>query len=185
MRRFHHGTNGLIGAIDLNHSRSRTDFGKGFYMGNNLGVARRWAISQSMTSETPTVMRYILKDEVFNLSDGCLNRLWFSAPTVEWLNFVRDNRIISNPGQLSIEPRHNFDIVYGPIANDKIADVVDEYVDGLVTATEAIQRVRVVPSVFQISFHTTLALSYIDQQLTEYQRKIRNNTWSAWEKADA
>jgi len=41
MRRFHHGTNKIIHAIDLSLCRSRTDFGKGFYMGNNLGEARR------------------------------------------------------------------------------------------------------------------------------------------------
>ena len=31
MRRFYHGTNIVIGDIDLSHSRSRTDFGKGFH----------------------------------------------------------------------------------------------------------------------------------------------------------
>ena len=183
MRRFHHGTNMIIGAIDLSISRSRTDFGKGFYMGNNLGVARKWALSQSMASETPTVMRYVLRDELFDLTESCLKRLWFSAPTVEWLNFVRDNRRISLLNVQTKEPRHDFDIIYGPIANDKVADVVDEYVDGLITADEAIQRVKVVPSVYQMSFHTALALTYIDQQLTEYQCRIKGNTWSAWETA--
>jgi hypothetical protein len=48
MRRFHHGTNLVIGAIDLYRSRARTDFGKGFYMGNNLGEARKWAVSQTI-----------------------------------------------------------------------------------------------------------------------------------------
>ena len=67
MRRFHHGTNRVIGTIDLSLSRSRTDFGKGFYMGNNLGVARKWAVSQSMAAEIPTVMRYVLSDALFNL----------------------------------------------------------------------------------------------------------------------
>ena len=184
MRRFHHGTFAKIGAIDLNKSRSRTDFGKGFYMGNNLGVARKWAISQSMASDTPVVVRYVLRDEIFDLCEGSLNRLWFTAPTVEWLDFVRDNRRIDVPNAPDKEPRHDFDIVYGPIANDKVADVVDEYVDGLITADEAIQRVKVVPSVFQMSFHTSLALTYVDQQLTEYQWRGKSNKWSAWEKAD-
>jgi len=48
MRRFHHGTNMVINSIDLGKSRSRTDFGKGFYLGSNLGEARKWAISQSL-----------------------------------------------------------------------------------------------------------------------------------------
>ena len=120
MRRFHHGTSVVIGALDLSMSRSRTDFGKGFYMGNNLGVARKWAISQSMATETPTVMRYVLSNVVFDLNDSSLNRLWFSAPTAEWLDFVRDNRKMIASNAQSTEPRHNYDIVFGPIANDKI-----------------------------------------------------------------
>ena len=184
MRRFHHGTNRKIGAIDLSYSRFRTDFGKGFYMSNNLGVARKWALSQSMTVETPTVMRYILSDSLFNLSDNNLKRLWFYAPNVEWLDFVRYNRKIIEPNTSNMEPRHEYDVVYGPIANDKVADVVDEYIDGLITAEEAIQRVKVISSVFQLSFHTPFALTYINQTLTEYQQRTRDNKWSAWKKND-
>ena len=51
MKRFYHGTSMLIGDIDLSRSRNRTDFGKGFYMGTNLGESRKWAISQSMINE--------------------------------------------------------------------------------------------------------------------------------------
>jgi len=128
MRRFHHGTNTIIDAIDLALCRSRTDFGKGFYMGNNLGEARKWAISQSMATETPIVMRYVLSSGVFNIDDSNLNRLWFSSPTVQWLDFVRDNRRLVAPNTPNSEPRHNYDIVYGPIADDKVVDVVDEYI---------------------------------------------------------
>ena len=151
-------------------------------MGNNLGEARKWAISQSTAIEIPTVMRYVLSDVIFNFEDSSLTRLWFPSPTVEWLNFVRDNRRIVAHDIHNMEPRHDYDIVYGPIANDKVADVVDEYIDGSITANEAIWRVKVIPSVFQMSFHTPLALAYIDQTLTEYQQRIRNNKWSIWEK---
>jgi len=180
MRRFYHGTNIVIGNIDLSHSRSRTDFGKGFYMGNNLGVARRWAVSQSMIAETPTVMRYTLSDTVFNFNDSRLKRLWFTAPTVEWLDFIRDNRRTIGPYVQNTEPRHDYDLVYGPIADDKIADVVDEYIDGIITAEQAIRRTKVITSVFQLSFHTPFALTFIDQVLTEYQQRT-NGAWATWE----
>ena len=74
MKRFYHGSNNIISVINLDKSRSRTDFGKGFYMGNNLGEARKWAISQSMSSETPIVMRYVLDNVVFNMNDCCLKK---------------------------------------------------------------------------------------------------------------
>ena len=173
----------IINAINLSMSRSRTDFGKGFYMGNNLGEARKWAISQSMATETPTVMRYVLKDALFNFDDNSLKRLWFSSPSIGWLNFVRDNRRLTVTNTQNKEPRHDYDVVYGPIANDKVADVVDEYIDGLVTAEEAILRIRVIPSVYQISFHTPLALTCINQTMTEYQQRTNHGKWSVWEKA--
>ena len=139
-------------------------------------------MSQSIASEIPTVMRYELNNEIFNLKSSCLKKLWFSTPSVEWLDFVRDNRRISALKVHNTEPRHNYDIVYGPIANDKVVDVVDEYIDGLITAEEVILRVRVIPSVFQMSFHTPLALSFIDQTVTEFQQQIRGRTWSTWER---
>ena len=39
----YHGTNQIIREIDLSKGNLRTDFGKGFYLGSNLGVARDWA----------------------------------------------------------------------------------------------------------------------------------------------
>ena len=182
MKYYYHGTSMIIGNIDISKSRLRTDFGKGFYMGTNLGEARKWAISQSMTLEIPTLMRYVLSDVIFDFTDLSLKRLWFTAPTVEWLDFVRDNRKRLTPKSIQKEPRHDYDIVYGPIANDKVVDVVDEYIDGLISVDEAIRRVQVIPSVFQISFHTPFALSYIDQTKTEYQQRTKGNKWTEWKK---
>jgi len=182
MKRFYHGTTKVINVIDLSRSRSRTDFGKGFYLGDNLGESRKWAISQSMITETPTVMRYVLSDVIFNSENSPLRKCWFSAPTVDWLNFVRDNRKLFSPNSQGKEPRHDYDIVYGPIANDKVVDVVDEYIDGEITAEEAIKRVKVIPSVYQMSFHTSLALSFIDQSQTEFQQRTQNKKWSVWKK---
>jgi hypothetical protein len=182
MKRFYHGTNNKIGKIDLNRCRNRTDFGKGFYMGTNLGEARKWATSQSMRHETPTVMKYVLDDVIFKLDDTHLKRLWFNTPTVQWLDFVRDNRRIIAPSSSNREPRHDYDIVYGPIANDKVVDVVDEYIDGLINVDEAIRRVQVIQSVFQMSFHTPFAISFIKQESTEYQQRIKTNKWTEWKK---
>jgi hypothetical protein len=92
MKRFYHGTNMPFGKIDFSRCRLRTDFGKGFYIGTNLGVARRWAASQSMVHETATVMRYVLNDVIFNLNDNTLKRLWFSAPLLEtYTNLINLN----------------------------------------------------------------------------------------------
>ena len=56
----YHGTNQIIQGIDLNKGRNRTDFGKGFYLGSNLDVAREWAKARAVFSGAPIVMRYDL-----------------------------------------------------------------------------------------------------------------------------
>ena len=180
MRRYYHGTNMIFSDIDLNLCRLRTDFGKGFYIGTNLGVSREWAKSQSMRHEVPTVIRFVLSKVIFDLNDKSLKRCWFSSPSVDWLNFVRDNRSLVAQDLPNKEPRHDYDIVYGPIANDKVVDVVDEYIDGTISADEAIQRVKVIKSVYQISLHTQKALMYIEQSLTEYQQIIKGAKWTEW-----
>jgi hypothetical protein len=95
---------------------------------------------------------------------------------------ISNNRRIVTARGLTKEPRHDYDIVYGPIANDKVVDVVDEYIDGSISADEAIRRVKVIPSIFQMSFHTQLALDHIDQTRTEYQQRLNSNKWSEWER---
>ena len=176
IRHYYHGTTDVIETIDLSKSRFRTDFGKGFYLGTNLGIARDWAIDKTGIMGVPTVMRYVLDEVLFN--DEKIGKLWFDEPTSEWLDFIRDNRrIVSSDAPLSAEPRHSHDFVFGPIANDKIADVVDEYLDGHITTEEAIHRVRVMPSVFQLSLHTPLALSFL--RAAGFQQR-RSGKWSAW-----
>ena len=142
----YHGTNQIIREIDLSKGKLRTDFGKGFYLGSNLGVAREWAKGRASFSGAPIVMRYNLDRSVFN--DVNVNPCKFDTPTVEWLNFVRDNRRRNDKGIKAPEPRHAYGIVSGAIANDKVNFVVDDYIKGLITAEEAIKMIKAIPSVF-------------------------------------
>ncbi|MDR2569120.1 MAG: DUF3990 domain-containing protein [Oscillospiraceae bacterium] len=170
-----HGTDRKIGAIDFTKSRLRTDFGRGFYLSDKLGNARNWAIDKSSIFDVPTVMRYNVKDEA--LYDNVLKRRRFDNPTIEWLDFVRDNRQKSKIGSNNKEPRHFYDIVSGPMANDKVAIAVDKYCRGVLTVEEALNEVMAIKNVFQLSMHTLLALTYI--QSVSYSQ-YKNKKWSEW-----
>jgi len=170
-----HGTNMKIGNIDFDKSRLRTDFGKGFYLSDKLGNARDWAIDKSSISETPTVMHYEINKAI--LSDDSISRLRFDSPTLEWLNFVRDNRQKTTNSMSNKEPRHSYDIVSGPIANDKVAIAVEKYCRGKLSAEETLLEVKAIKNVFQLSMHTQLVLSYI--QSVSYSQFI-NKRWSEW-----
>ena len=176
IRYMYHGSDTVITTVNLNKSRLRTDFGKGFYLSSKLGVARDWAVDKSGPTKTPIVMRFALDTE--KLHEPELRVLRFDRPTVEWLDFIRDNRQINAIPGFSGEPRHNYDVVSGPIANDKVAKVVAEYIDGLINADDAIRRTKALPSVFQTSLHSLKALICIVQ--CEYQQRTINDKWTGW-----
>jgi len=172
---FYHGTNEVIGGIDFLKSRLRTDFGRGFYLSSEFDTARDWAMGKAGFSGVATVMRYEICDSLFN--DDALNYKKFAAPSIEWLDFISDNRQ-RNIGKKGLkEPRHYFDVVTGPIANDKVADVVDMYCKGKLTAEKAIEGVKALPSVIQMSFHTIQAFKHI-QSVTYSQ--LEKSKWSKW-----
>jgi hypothetical protein len=173
---FYHGTNAVIGDIDFNKCRLRTDFSRGFYISNKLGSAKDWAIGKAGFSGMPTVMRYEISRDIFN--DTSLSILRFDNPSAQWLDFIRDNRRRDIENNGAFEPRHNHDIVSGPIANDKVADVVDLYCKGRINAEEAITRAKALPIVFQLSLHTAQTLKFIDTVMYS-QRKGRK--WGEWQ----
>jgi len=173
---FYHGTDQIITVIDFGKSRLRTDFGRGFYLSDKLVNAQDWAIDKPTKLGIPTVMRYEIDDAIFH--DAHLKRLRFDKPTIEWLNFVRDNRRKSTPGVSKQELRHSYDLVIGPIADDKVAIAVDRYCRGVLSAEETLLEIRTIRDVSQLSLHSPQTLSYI--RLVSYsQRKTKR--WSYWQ----
>jgi len=172
-----HGTTQIILEIDLSKGRHRTDFGKGFYLGNNQEVAEKWARNRASFSGAPVVMRYLLDSAVF--SDNTVNPLFFDGPSVSWLDFVRDNRRKEDTGN-PYKPRHQHGVVRGPIANDKVNFVVEDYINGKITADEAIARTKAMPNALQISLHSEVALKYVQMADTQYKKFMPSGTWSEW-----
>ena len=172
---FYHGTNMIIGKIDLEKSRNRTDFGKGFYLSEKIGTAQGWATSRTeLRGGTPTILSYEINDDVFKL----YGKRFEPFPTLEWLEFISLNRQQSSSIKSDKkEPRHDYHWASGSIANDRIADVVDEYLAGDITADEAINRARVLPQTYQLSLHTPNAISLINEDNVVY-RQFKNGRWS-------
>ena len=170
----YHGTNDIISEINLSKSRNRTDFGKGFYLADKIGTAQNWATSRAeLRGGTPTVLSYEINDGIFMLNGKRFEPL----PTHEWLEFIAFNRQINPEHYGKKEPRHDYHWVSGPIADDRIADVVDDYLAGDTTADEAISRARVLPQTYQLCFHTQDAVSYVNDGVVTY-RQFKNGRWS-------
>ena len=109
----YHGTNMAFEAIDLMKSKPNKDFGRGFYLSADYNQAMEMAktkVEQLGTGFT-TVLRY----DVDDIAMRGLNVLRFDGYSEEWAKFILLNRNNS-----SSEPAHDYDIVIGPIANDRV-----------------------------------------------------------------
>ena len=89
------------------------------------------------------------------LTDGSLEFLSFDDYSVEWAKFVLKNRD-SNEKQ----PSHNYDVVYGPIADDGVTFQLRRYQAGVITIDRLVEELKYSKGItFQYFFGTELAIS--------------------------
>lgn len=145
-----HGTDADFEKVVLGRSHNRRDFGVGFYTTLLEPQAREWAYRLSLRNRTN---RYYVYQFQFEAS-AALKILRFESLNKEWLEFVKENR---SRGGL----QHDYDVVFGPVADDNTMETVQLYLSGVLTADEAVNRLRYAKVNNQISFHTEEALKYL------------------------
>lgn len=143
----YHGSSSYFDAIDLSKSHNRRDFGKGFYTTVLENQAKEWAYRLSLRDK---VDKYYVYQYLFNEKDT-LRIKRFVSLNQEWLEFIKENRA---KGGLP----HDYDVVIGPVADDNTMETVQLYIAGVLTANEAVERLRYNQVNNQISFHTPKAL---------------------------
>ena len=82
----------------------------------------------SLFKGAPVVQAYEF-DEIW-LSSSELNVLMFQSATRDWAEFIFKNR------NRNANFHHDFDIVYGPIANDGVAYLLGRFEEGTLTIDE-------------------------------------------------
>lgn len=107
----YHGSNLVIDRIDLTKSKPNKDFGQGFYLSADEKQANEMASFKSMQLGGEAVVSKFEFDESV-MEGNSLHIKIFESYSEEWADFVLANR----DGK-AVE---SFDIVYGPIANDKV-----------------------------------------------------------------
>jgi len=86
----------------------------------------------------------------------------------EWLTMIQNNRTLGGI-------QHNFDIIQGPVANDKTTRTIALYIAKIINANEAIERLQYNQINDQVSLHTPLALSHI-KILRKYKKGPANTS---------
>jgi len=109
----YHGTNIEFNEIDLMKSKPNKDFGRGFYLSPFFEQAMDMAETKVEQLEygAPIVLQYEVREEDLNN----LRVLRFDSYSEDWAKFILANR--NNKSGKAV---HDYDIVIGPIADDKV-----------------------------------------------------------------
>lgn len=145
-----HGTVTVFDKVILEKSHNRRDFGTGFYTTLLEQQAKEWGYRLSLREQKSVyyVYRFIFKES------DVLKIKRFHSLDKEWLEFIKENR---SRGGL----QHDNDVVIGPVADDNTMETVQLYIAGILSADEAMERLKYNKVNNQVSFHTKKALSYL------------------------
>lgn len=151
--KLYHGSNVAIDVIDLSKSRPGKDFGKGFYLSADKQQATEMAESKvAFLGGEPIVTEFEFDENI--LTSGQLKFKTFESYSEEWAKFVYDNR-----ENFSDTPIHNYDIIYGPIANDKVGAQIRNFKNGSIDQDELMRRIKYLKGItFQYYFGTEAAI---------------------------
>lgn len=149
----YHGSNTTIDIIDLSKSRPGKDFGKGFYLSKDKNQAIEMAESKvAFLGGEPIVTEFEFDNGI--ITSGLLKVKIFDTYTEEWARFVYDNR-----ENFSDTPIHDFDIIYGPIANDRVGAQIRNYKNGSIDLDELLRRIKYLKGItFQYFFGTEASI---------------------------
>lgn len=152
MMTLYHGSLDVIETPEIRIPNRTLDFGAGFYLTSSESQADQW-IKRRIDDEHPFgfINIYAFDDSI---DEEGLKVLRFDSPTDQWLDFVMANRRI--PGFT-----HDYDIVIGPVANDRVYTAFALYEGGTISKTILIQELKTYRLVDQYLFHTDAALKLL------------------------
>ena len=143
------------------------DFGVGFYTTTDLEQARRFVATKCDRSrKTQGVVSYFEVADDFLQTPGLAIRIFRKADE-KWARFVEANR-------RDVDYRHDYDIVYGPVANDQVYASFALYESELIDFSELLNRLKVRKLTDQVLFHTERSLSilkYTGSEVVQCPRK--------------
>ena len=160
MTELYHGSLEIVDSPEIRKPNRTLDYGAGFYLTSSIEQAEAWVKRKLGESHTQGYVNIYDYDE--SMEDK-FNTLSFSSANEDWLDFVMANR-------MQRDYQHNYDIVKGPVANDRVYASFALYEAGLVDKQELIHELRAYKLVNQILIHTANALSCIHWKNAEEVR---------------
>lgn len=145
----YHGSNVQVKTIDLALSKPNKDFGRAFYLSTDEEQAE---VMASFKAELLGGEKVVTSFEIDSFEGLKVKR--FNEYSEEWANFVYSHR--TEPQGKTL---HDYDVVYGPIANDRIGAQITRYQQGYITFEEFLNRIKYIKGItFQYAFCTQEAI---------------------------
>ena len=145
----YHGSDVIVDIPKVLESKRPLDFGSGFYTTTSKEQAKNWAIKVSYRNNTKhkCVNMYEFN---YDKAKQDLIIVEFDKADEKWLDFICDNRSGKYNG--------NYDIVIGPVANDRTMPVISLYFAGIYDVEETIKRLMPQKLCDQYTFRTEKAI---------------------------
>ena len=150
--RVYHGSLERVTSPEIRQATRTLDYGTGFYTTTSAKQAEDWVRKRMRDSGA----RKGFVNE-YELDLNALKKFhcaFFDSPTDEWVDFVMSNR-------LNKDFVHNFDVVYGPVANDRVYTCFTLYEGGVMSKQNLLAELRTYDLVDQYLFHTQKALNVL------------------------
>jgi len=138
--KLYHGSSLVVPSPDVDHSREKIDFGRGFYVTPVYSQAVKWAERFKDSGMPAYVSAYDFDETALR----GLRVLDFPEHSGEWLDFIVSCRMGNDTGE--------YDVIRGGVANDKVFDTCELYFRGLIEKEKAIERLRFVEPNLQLCF---------------------------------
>lgn len=147
-----HGSNVSIETVDLSKSKRYKDFGKAFYLSADEEQALKMAEAKVVQfGGEATVTEFEFDSE--SLTSNELNVRLFNSYTQDWAEFIFSNRDENQQFQ------HDYDIVYGPIADDYIGLQIRDFKRNNITFEQFLHKIQYHKGItFQYAFCTQKAI---------------------------
>jgi hypothetical protein len=168
--KLYHGTNVEFGVVDLERCPPNRDFGQGFYCTNIRKHAQERA-EDKVDDEggNINILEYEFDfDEIIKINPK-LKVKRFDTICAEWAQFVMSNRLRKEG-----ESQHEYDIVEGPVANDKMFRQFQLYANNRIKLSEFVRKIKFREATHQIAFCTEESLDALLDYNEPPRYKIEN-----------
>lgn len=161
MSRVYHGSIDEVVNPEIRQPNRSLDYGSGFYTTTSYEQAKRWV--ERRMKDKGVAIGYVNIYELDEKLVKNMKSLFFEKPTEEWVSFVMRNRTERNF-------IHDYDVVYGPVADDSVYTQFALYEGGIISLPTLIHELKTYKLVDQYLFHTEkalLAIKFIESEIVE------------------